>query len=120
MEPLSVAVMAINKIGQMPLGANVVGTSRRCSSDQRAADIPPPTTVFGAGPVGLLTMAVARALGARNVLAVDIQVPRLEFAKSYAADDYHVPSKPAEGESRLAYSRRNVCCAPAEISRDKS
>lgn len=64
--------------------------------------------VFGAGPVGLLCMTVAKALGARNVLAVDIQQARLEFAKQYAADDFHLPSKPQEGEERLTYSRRNV------------
>lgn len=53
-------------------------------------------------------MAVAKALGARHVLAVDIQQPRLEFAKQYAADDFHLPSKPQDGEERLVYSRRNV------------
>lgn len=88
MEPLSVAVMAIKTIGQMPLGANVV--------------------VFGAGPVGLLTMAVAKALGARSVLAIDIQEPRLQFAKQYAATDYCVPTKMQEGEARLVYSRRQA------------
>lgn len=41
--------------------------------------------VFGAGPVGLLCCAVARALGARTIVAVDINAERLEFAKSYAA-----------------------------------
>ncbi|ORY90163.1 xylitol dehydrogenase [Leucosporidium creatinivorum] len=87
-EPLAVGVMAVTTIGQMPLGANVV--------------------VFGAGPVGLLTMAAAKALGARHVLAVDIQEPRLEFAKQYAASDYFVPTRTVEGETRLAYSRRQA------------
>lgn len=47
--------------------------------------------VFGAGPVGLLCMAVAKALGARRVIAVDIQQERLDFAKSYAATDIYLP-----------------------------
>jgi len=53
-------------------------------------------------------MASAKALGARHVLAIDIQEPRLEFAKQYAASDYFVPTKMLEGETRLAYSRRQV------------
>jgi D-xylulose reductase len=47
--------------------------------------------VFGAGPVGLLCMAVAKALGARRVIAVDINQERLDFAKSYAATDIYLP-----------------------------
>ena len=47
--------------------------------------------MFGAGPVGLLCMAVAKALGARRVIAVDIQQERLDFAKSYAATDIYLP-----------------------------
>ncbi|KAM0793399.1 hypothetical protein ACM66B_000851 [Microbotryomycetes sp. NB124-2] len=88
MEPLSVAVMGVSKVGQMPHAANVV--------------------VFGAGPVGLLCMAVAKALGARHVLGVDVLQPRLEFAKNYAADDVYLPSNPQEGEERMTYSRRNA------------
>ncbi|SGY35147.1 BQ5605_C002g01731 [Microbotryum silenes-dioicae] len=88
MEPLSVAVMAVARVARMPLGANVV--------------------VFGAGPVGLLTMAVAKALGARKVIAVDIQQARLEFAASYAANDYFIPPPTKEGESRLEYSSRSA------------
>jgi D-xylulose reductase len=41
--------------------------------------------VFGAGPVGLLCAAVARAFGASKVVVVDINQARLDFAKSYAA-----------------------------------
>jgi len=50
--------------------------------------------VFGAGPVGLLCMAVAKALGARRVIAVDINQERLDFAKSYAATDIYLPVRP--------------------------
>ncbi|KIY02415.1 uncharacterized protein Z520_02553 [Fonsecaea multimorphosa CBS 102226] len=49
--------------------------------------------VFGAGPVGLLCCAVAKALGASKVVAVDINTARLEFAQSFAATSTFVPSK---------------------------
>ena len=82
------AVQAVHKIGQMKANSNVL--------------------VFGAGPVGLLVMSVAKALGARTVIAVDIVESRLQFAKAYAADDYYLPGKILEGEERMAYPRRLV------------
>ena len=88
LEPLAVAVMAVSKIGQMKANSNVV--------------------IFGAGPVGLLAMSVAKALGARTVIAVDIIESRLQFAKELAADDYFLPGKMQEGEARMVYSRRQV------------
>lgn len=45
--------------------------------------------VFGAGPVGLLCMAVAKAFGARKIVAVDIVQDRLDFAASYVATGTH-------------------------------
>lgn len=85
--------------------------------------------VFGAGPVGLLTCAVAKGLGARQVIVVgmsprssrsndvnltflvdlfaDIQESRLKFAKEQGlAYDYYVSPKPNEGESKLDYPKR--------------
>jgi len=41
--------------------------------------------VYGAGPVGLLCMGVAKAYGADKIVAVDINEERLAFAKKYAA-----------------------------------
>ena len=41
--------------------------------------------VFGAGPVGLLCCAVAKALGAKKIVSVDINEDRLAFAQKYAA-----------------------------------
>ncbi|RVX72737.1 putative D-xylulose reductase A [Exophiala mesophila] len=55
--------------------------------------------VFGAGPVGLLCAAVARAFGAKKVIAVDINAERLEFAKSFAADYTFIPSKVSPQEN---------------------
>ncbi|CCM03159.1 uncharacterized protein FIBRA_05281 [Fibroporia radiculosa] len=88
MEPLSVAVHAV---------ANIAGLR----SNQSVA-------VFGAGPVGLLCMAVAKALGARRVIAIDIVPARLEFAKGFAATETFVPPKMEPGEARMRYSERNA------------
>nr|ADF57215.1 xylitol dehydrogenase [Rhodotorula graminis] len=78
LEPMSVGVHAVHKVAQMKSAANVV--------------------VFGAGPVGLLTCAVAKGLGARKVIAVDIQEARLAFAKEQGLD----------GEAKADYPRRNA------------
>ena len=65
MEPLGNAVHAVSAAG-------VEG--RRC-------------IVFGCGPAGVFTVMVARALGAKQVFAVDIDPGRREMAKDAGADD---------------------------------
>lgn len=77
---------------------------------QYVAQMRPNSTVvvYGAGPVGLLTMSVAKALGAKFVLAVDVQESRLIFAKEFAASDYHLSGKPHEGEDKMDYSKRQA------------
>ncbi|KAI0796728.1 xylitol dehydrogenase [Abortiporus biennis] len=87
-EPLSVAIHSV---------ANISGFR----ANQTAV-------VFGAGPVGLLCMAVARALGASRVIAVDIVPSRLEFAQKYAATETYLPPKPEPNESQNEYSERNA------------
>jgi D-xylulose reductase len=58
-------------------------------------------------------MAVAKALGARRVLAIDIQPQRLEFAKQYAATDVHLAIPEEESEDMMTYSKRHVSyCHP--------
>ena len=53
--------------------------------------------VMGAGPVGLLCAAVAKAFGAVKVIAVDIQQQRLDFAREFTATGTFTPSRvPAE------------------------
>lgn len=71
MEPLSVAVHSVVNVGGMRTGWNVL--------------------VMGAGPVGLLCMAVAKGLGAGRIVGVDINEDRLKFAKGYAATDVYIP-----------------------------
>jgi D-xylulose reductase len=53
----------------------------------RQAEVKPGNSVivFGAGPVGLLCCAVAKAFGATKVIAVDINDSRLTFAAKYSA-----------------------------------
>jgi D-xylulose reductase len=78
MEPLGVAVHIVRQAAVSP-GQSVV--------------------VFGAGPVGLLCCAVARAFGATKVIAVDIQAGRLNFAKQYAATATFEPAKTTSAEN---------------------
>ncbi|KAL0571186.1 hypothetical protein V5O48_010778 [Marasmius crinis-equi] len=88
MEPLSVGVHSVSTLGGFRSQQSIV--------------------VFGCGPVGLLCMAVAKALGASRIIAVDIVPARLEFAKKYAGAETYQPVSPADGESRIDYSRRNA------------
>lgn len=80
-EPLAVAVHIVRQAGVTP-GQSVV--------------------VMGAGPVGLLCCAVAKAFGASKVVAVDIQPSRLEFAQSFAATHTFTPSKVPAAENAEA------------------
>lgn len=53
-------------------------------------------------------MAVAKALGARRILAVDVNQDRLNFAKDYCATDVHAAIPKNTGEEIISYSRRHV------------
>jgi len=88
MEPLSVAIHSVSNVGNFRANQSIV--------------------IFGCGPIGLVCMAVAKALGASRIIAVDIVPSRLDFAKIYAATEtYLSPSSgPEPGESKLDYSER--------------
>lgn len=99
MEPLSVAVHGIANVGKLRTGENVL--------------------IFGAGPVGLLAMGVAKGLGAGRIIAVDINEDRLNFAKTYAATDIYTPvsfcvhrivdaSRPAEWTDQAGQGREQA------------
>ena len=64
MEPLSVGVHVVRQASVKP-GQSVL--------------------IFGAGPIGLVCCAVAKAYGANKIICVDINEERLAFAKKYAA-----------------------------------
>lgn len=51
-------------------------------------------------------MAVAKAIGASRIIAVDILQSRLDFAKKYAATDVFRPPQLQEGEPVTVYSQR--------------
>lgn len=53
-------------------------------------------------------MAVAKALGARRILAIDVNQHRLNFAKNYCATDVHAAIPKYTGEENMSYSRRHV------------
>ncbi|WP_054948730.1 2,3-butanediol dehydrogenase [Numidum massiliense] len=64
-EPTAVAVHAVRK-SKMRIGDSVA--------------------VFGAGPIGLLTIMAAKAAGAAQIIAVEVSPERKEFAKKMGAD----------------------------------
>lgn len=77
--------------------------------------------VFGAGPVGLLCCAVARSFGANQVIAVDIQKPRLEFAREFAATaTYESQQRVSAQENAANLIRENGLGAGADVVIDAS
>ncbi|KAJ6151849.1 hypothetical protein N7470_006977 [Penicillium chermesinum] len=99
MEPLSVAVHIVRQ-AQVSPGQSVV--------------------VFGAGPVGLLCAAVATAFGASKVIAVDIQQPRLDFAKQYATTSTFLPGKASAQENAERLKKENDLGTGADVAIDAS
>jgi D-xylulose reductase len=95
MEPTAVAVHAVNYLAKLQPNQTVA--------------------IWGCGPVGLLCMAVAKALGAKRIIAIDIVPSRLEFAASYAATDAFKPPAPEAGESKIAYSERSAGVMKKEL-----
>ena len=82
-EPLSVAVHICRQAAIQP-GQSVI--------------------VFGAGPIGLLCCAVAKAYGANTIVSVDKNEMRLNFARNYAATHTVVAQKES-GED----AARRIC-----------
>lgn len=76
--------------------------------------------VFGAGPVGLLCCAVARSLGARQVIAVDIVPSRLEFAKQFAATSTYQSQKISAEDNAANIMRENNLPLGADVAIDAS
>ncbi|KAK0547630.1 hypothetical protein OC846_004770 [Tilletia horrida] len=98
MEPLSVAVHCTVNRGKVRAMENVL--------------------VFGAGPIGLLSAAVAKAFGAKRVVVVDIIDSKLEFASSFAATHVFKPTKANEGETSMQAAERNAKALIEEIGDD--
>lgn len=88
----------------------------------KQADVKPgdSVVVFGAGPVGLLCGAVARAFGANKIIAVDIQPARLEFAKKYTATGAFEPTKVPATENAERLRREHDLGRGADVVIDAS
>ncbi|CAA21910.1 Sorbitol dehydrogenase [Schizosaccharomyces pombe] len=84
-EPMSVAVHAMTR-GNLKCGSRVL--------------------VMGCGTVGLLMMAVAKAYGAIDIVAVDASPSRVEFAQKYVGAKPFTPIAAKENESLPDYAQR--------------
>ncbi|KAK9779807.1 putative Chaperonin 10-like protein [Seiridium cardinale] len=98
-EPLAVAVHIVRQASVTP-GASVV--------------------VMGAGPVGLLCAAVAKAFGATKVCSVDIVESKLEFAKSFASTHTYISQRVAAEENAANIKREIGLPEGADIVIDAS
>jgi threonine dehydrogenase-like Zn-dependent dehydrogenase len=64
--------------------------------------------VFGAGPIGLGAIALARAAGAASVIAFDVAEDRLAVAMACGADEAHSPVKLSAAGSSPAEEIRRI------------
>ncbi|CAB4400225.1 sorbitol dehydrogenase-like protein [Rhizophagus irregularis] len=63
--------------------------------------------IFGAGPVGLLAGAAAKASGAVKITMVDINQSRLDFAKNYVANEVVLAEREIpQGLSSVNFAKR--------------
>jgi L-iditol 2-dehydrogenase len=88
LEPLGVAIHAVD-LGKLKAGMTV--------------------GVFGCGPIGLLIIQVARAMGATNIIATDKLLHRVDAAKSFGAHHALLAEDGRElGEIQAATNERGV------------
>jgi L-iditol 2-dehydrogenase len=88
LEPLGVAIHAVD-LGKLKAGMTV--------------------GVFGCGPIGLLIIQVARAMGATNIIATDKLLHRVDAAKSFGAQHAFLAEDGRElGEIQAATNQRGV------------
>jgi len=88
LEPLGIAIHAVD-LGKLKAGMTV--------------------GVLGCGPIGLLIIQVARAMGATNIIATDKLLHRVDAAKSFGAHHAFLAEDNRElGEIRAATNERGV------------
>ena len=63
--------------------------------------------VIGCGPVGLCSMICAKVLGAKNIIAIDIEQSRLELAKSQNLATHYINSKDCNIEEEIKKLTQN-------------
>nr|XP_046244811.1 sorbitol dehydrogenase [Scatophagus argus] len=93
-EPLSVGIHACRRAG-VTLGDTVL--------------------ICGAGPIGLVSLLVAKAMGASKVLITDLSPERLKMAKELGAD-FQLTVKRGEGPQQLAKSVEDILGAQPHIT----
>ncbi|KAG5983805.1 hypothetical protein E4U55_007121 [Claviceps digitariae] len=98
-EPLAVAVHIVKQACVQP-GQSVV--------------------VMGAGPVGLLCAAVARAYGASKVASVDIVQSKLDFAREFASTHTYLSQRIAPQDNALAIKQQLGLPRGADVVIDAS
>lgn len=76
--------------------------------------------VFGAGPVGILCCAVAKALGATKVVSVDINAERLDFVKNFAGTTTYISQKISAEENATNIINENDLGEGADVAIDAS
>ncbi|XP_053670755.1 sorbitol dehydrogenase-like [Anopheles nili] len=91
LEPLSVGVHACRR-ANVGLGSQVL--------------------ILGAGPIGLVTLIVAKAMGAGKVLITDLLQNRLNVAKELGADETLVIPKDATEAELVKLIHERMSCAP--------
>jgi len=62
-------------------------------------------SVFGAGPIGLAAIGLARAAGAGTIVAFEISAPRRELAKKVGADHVYDPREVSPHEVLMELSK---------------
>ncbi|KAA8650695.1 NAD(P)-dependent alcohol dehydrogenase [Aspergillus tanneri] len=62
--------------------------------------------VLGCGPIGALCQAVAKAYGAKTVVAVDIVQSRLDISKSYGVDHSFIPPQAEPGADPMEHAEK--------------
>ncbi|MFA6908899.1 MAG: alcohol dehydrogenase catalytic domain-containing protein [Patescibacteria group bacterium] len=88
---------------QEPFGNAVHATTRVDVRDKTL-------TVMGCGPIGLMSMLIAKALGVKKLIAVDPNDSKLEIARSFGADHtFKTRRDPADGyDAELVKKIREV------------
>ena len=62
-------------------------------------------SVFGAGPIGLAAIGIARAAGAGKIVAFEVSAPRRELARKVGADFVYDPREVSAGDRLMDLSQ---------------
>jgi L-iditol 2-dehydrogenase len=94
-EPLACCIRALNKCGL-----------------QKGDDV----AIFGAGPAGMMHVALAKAFGAGKIIVVDINDFRIDFAKKYCCNVLTFNSRVGKEEDLILKIKSSTCYRGVDIS----